>query len=257
MTNIEGREAHLRGEHTAYDGTTQEQRAQWVSECVYCARIWGHDGSFKNYDRVPTRTERNYSGGPSYPVGGPRVPQGGSYNNGGRVDKPASEKQISFIKSLLNQQDLTGTAYPNWDDAVLANLTSRQATEAIDHLKTLPRKPYRPATPAPAAEVTEDGIYQDPKTETIYKVQIAKQGSGNLYAKQLVLETDPETGEVENAHFEYAGGAIRRIRPEWKMTLEQAAKFGQLYGICCKCGADLTDEGSIARGIGPICAQNF
>jgi hypothetical protein len=96
-------------------------------------------------------------------------------------------------------------------------------------------------------------MYQDPEG-VIYKVQIAKQGSGNLYAKKLVVEG--EEGDY-TASFEYAAGAIRKIRPEWKMTREQAAKFGQLYGVCCVCGRDLTDEGSIAAGIGPICAQGF
>ncbi len=38
------------------------------------------------------------------------------------------------------------------------------------------------------------------------------------------------------------------------MTLEQAQEFGKLYGVCCRCAADLTDEDSIARGMGPVCA---
>lgn len=35
------------------------------------------------------------------------------------------------------------------------------------------------------------------------------------------------------------------------------AKYGSLYGICCVCGRTLTDESSIAAGIGPICSQKF
>ena len=101
----------------------------------------------------------------------------------------------------------------------------------------------------PAAEVTEDGMYRTPDGE-IFKVQIAHHGSGNLYAKRLVVGGG-------KGRFEYEAGAIRKLRPEWKMTLEEAKEFGRLYGVCCNCAAVLTDEDSIAAGIGPVCATKF
>ena len=39
--------------------------------------------------------------------------------------------------------------------------------------------------------------------------------------------------------------------------LAAAVKYGRLSGRCCSCGRDLTNEGSIEAGIGPICAQKF
>jgi len=39
------------------------------------------------------------------------------------------------------------------------------------------------------------------------------------------------------------------------MTVDEAARYGRLYGRCMVCGRTLTDEGSIERGIGPICAS--
>lgn len=103
------------------------------------------------------------------------------------------------------------------------------------------------------AAVTE-GMYQ--KDGVIYKVQRAVNGSGNLYAKKLVRDTGNVFGTVDQGRwkFEYDRGAIRRLTIEDKMTLEQAKKFGALYGTCCVCGRTLTDETSIAEGIGPICA---
>lgn len=86
----------------------------------------------------------------------------------------------------------------------------------------------------------------------IYKVQVAVHGSGNEYAKLLVLQGDGDKGK-----FEYAPGAIRKLSPQTKMTLEEAKEFGRLYGVCCQCGATLTDENSIAEGIGPVCAGKF
>jgi hypothetical protein len=95
-----------------------------------------------------------------------------------------------------------------------------------------------------SAAVTEDGMYL--RDGVVFKVQIAKQGSGRLYAKRL-------TGNG----FEYAPGAINTLRAEHKMTLDQAKEYGKLYGVCCACSRDLTDEKSIAAGIGPVCARKF
>jgi hypothetical protein len=39
--------------------------------------------------------------------------------------------------------------------------------------------------------------------------------------------------------------------------LAAAKRFGKLAGICCSCGRDLTNDGSIEAGIGPICATKF
>lgn len=116
---------------------------------------------------------------------------------------------------------------------------------AADHDGPCPDRPMATATPAKLVE--HDGIYQT-ETGAIYKVQIAKNGSGRLYAKRL----DPATGT-----FTYAPGAIHNLRDDQRMTREAAAAFGKLYGICCACGRDLTDEGSIAAGIGPICSGKY
>jgi hypothetical protein len=89
-------------------------------------------------------------------------------------------------------------------------------------------------------------------TGEIYKVQCAVHGSGHLYAKRLTV--CPESG---TASFEMARGAIRLLSKSTRMTREQAAHYGHLYGVCCNCGRTLTDETSIAQGYGPVCAQYF
>src|SRR5690554_3742006 len=95
----------------------------------------------------------------------------------------------------------------------------------------------------------EDGMYV--LDGTIYKVQHAVHGSGNQYAKRLV----PPAQEGGRATFEYAPGVVRKLRPEHRMTMEQAKEFGALYGTCCQCGRDLTNEDSTEAGIGPICGS--
>lgn len=89
-----------------------------------------------------------------------------------------------------------------------------------------------------------EGIYLN--NLGVFKIQETQKGY--LFAKKL----NKETGK-----FEGAPGAVNKIRPETKMTLEAAKEFGHLYGMCIVCSRTLTDETSIAAGIGPVCAEKF
>lgn len=91
--------------------------------------------------------------------------------------------------------------------------------------------------------VREEGIYQDASSD-VFKV--IRSSNDRLYAKQLV-----------DGKFEYAPGAMRRLTAADKLSLAQAEQYGKLTGHCCRCGARLTDEDSIARGVGPVCATYF
>lgn len=93
----------------------------------------------------------------------------------------------------------------------------------------------------------EDGMYI--LDGVIFKVQHAVHGSGQQYAKRL---TPNEPGQ--RAEFVYAPGMVRKLRPEHRMTREQAKEWGALYGTCCRCGRVLTAEDSIDRMMGPVCA---
>src|SRR5690606_31772181 len=128
-------------------------------------------------------------------------------------------------------------------------LTKRGASALIDTLTGLPRKPA-----AERADLLEDGFYtlggQDGdgvEVTKVYKV-VTSPTSGRQYAKDL-----------EGTSWVYAPGGVRalRLRGGQPLTLEVAQNLGQLYGVCVRCGRTLTDEGSIAAGIGPKCATMF
>lgn len=162
----------------------------------------------------------------------------------------ATPAQVGYAVKLAERKGLATT------EADFAAMGRRDISQAIDMMKGMADAPKTPAQEA--ATVTE-GMYRDPATGDIFKVQVAHHGSGNLYAKKLVKLEEPTTkrGKEVAYEFQYATGAIRRIQPEWKMTLEEAKEWGQLYGVCCRCGAILTDEKSQAKGIGPWCEANF
>jgi hypothetical protein len=52
--------------------------------------------------------------------------------------------------------------------------------------------------------------------------------------------------------------AVRSMLDEFNgAPLQTAMKYGKLAGRCCSCGRELTNDGSIEAGIGPICAGKF
>ncbi len=85
---------------------------------------------------------------------------------------------------------------------------------------------------------------------------------GHLLTKELVQAeydvtkvSDQEQEVVTDWRFEYRGAASRFVSANERMTLKEAKQFGHDFGVCCCCGALLTDPDSVARGIGPWCAK--
>lgn len=142
----------------------------------------------------------------------------------------ASDKQKAFLQSLLDtrQSDITAVDFEV--------LSSTQASNLIDQLLKQPYK-TQPDLPKVGMYRTADG--------TIYRVHKSRE-TGNLYAKEL----DAITGK-----FSYVAGAIRKLNSTNRMTLEQAKLWGLETGLCCVCGLFLTDEKSVANGIGPVCEK--
>lgn len=124
----------------------------------------------------------------------------------------------------------------------------------IDPAKLVKAFPARPTTPGEFLDIINwtvmmeqpatEGMYR--KDGHIYKVIHAVHGSGHLYAKVL---------DVADRKFYVAKrGTLHTLRQVDRMSTAEAAEFGHLYGFCVRCAATLTDENSIARGMGPTCA---
>lgn len=181
---------------------------------------------------------------------------------------PASEKQLAFIAKLRSERGYAAPA------EYLETMTKKQASQQIEALLAEPK--VARSFVAPAGE-PEDGIYvvkgDDPvaysyvdrqdlvpfRQDAIYKVYKMVHGSGRQGVKRLVRTVHPAghtlAGQPKGS-FAYLGLATKHL-PEAavRVSLEEAKKYGSLYGFCVKCGATLTDEGSIAAGIGPVCVK--
>lgn len=141
-------------------------------------------------------------------------------------------------------------------------VTFAAASRALDVLFAAPFLPRdrKPATPATdESDELPAGMYRT-DDGAVYKVQRAVHGSGRMYAKALVVLVEAERddhGHVitpAEVEFQYTSGAISTLTSADRMGLDEAKAFGAIYGVCCQCGRTLTDERSIAEGIGPICA---
>ena len=100
----------------------------------------------------------------------------------------------------------------------------------------------RPVREVQANPVTELGMYR--KDGVVFRVKRSKQ-SGNLYA----MRYNP-LAPVKSERFVYERGGVFRLSAD-------AQKAGHEFGICCVCGAELSDPVSVERGIGPICVQRI
>lgn len=123
--------------------------------------------------------------------------------------------------------------------------------DAIDRLKEAPFDP--------TANTVGPGVYQN--NGEIYLVVLNREKT-RLYAKRLLpisgrrlLDADGET--VVKADFEYAPGALQRIRPADLMTLDQAEEVLVRYTNCIVCGRHLKDATSVRHSIGPVCIKMF
>lgn len=183
---------------------------------------------------------------------------------------PATERQVAFLTSLLEQkarreQQIDPENGPEaalvlreWVDDLITGrdvLSKSDASKAIDKVKA-----WLAANAAPAAafrvDAVGEGLYI--VEDTVYKV--VRSGRGNLYAKRLVPGG-------RRGRWEYAAGAMRSITPDAVLTPELAAAYGrrervghdgQFRVYCACCGAELDTQESRDRGIGPVCyARQF
>lgn len=97
---------------------------------------------------------------------------------------------------------------------------------------------------APKAPAVTPGFYAHAETVA----EVVKSAAGRMYAKVLNRST---------WRFDYAPGVVTHLKPQDRLTLSQAAAMGKEWHHCGICGRELTNDDSIDRGIGPICARRL
>lgn len=117
--------------------------------------------------------------------------------------------------------------------------TSQQVADEIN--ASFADTPFKPREEIREGFYTMDG--------DVLKIVLSQ--TGNLYANKMVIVDD-------DVSWVFMKGIMRRVeRSAKRLTAEEAGKYGKLHGICIICGRTLTNEDSIERGIGPVCAEGL
>lgn len=159
---------------------------------------------------------------------------------------PPTDKQIGFARKLIEERDVDWNL---WSEAMrsLGRWNKRELSREIDELLAT-----KPAREVQVVAETPEGVHYF--GDRVYKVQRSE--FGRLYAKVLEVEVDGDL--TSRASWQYVGGdPLRNLTDDTLLSFEDAVRFGQLYGACAVCGRLLTDEDSIQRGIGPVCAKRY
>jgi hypothetical protein len=183
------------------------------------------------------------------------------------VKDAASEKQVAFIDSLLNERELDAIQVSSFR-SMLPTMTKKQASGTIDILLSQPKRVEK--VPGATKSLLQEALSKAPKSK--YAVPVSeldisledtpltgdllfleiREYMGNLYMRRL-------TGSV--------GGFTRHKVPSQdsivimniiaKDPYKYTKIFGQHYSCCGSCGAELTDPVSRDLQLGPECRKKF
>lgn len=184
---------------------------------------------------------------------------------------PASDKQKSFIGTLLTERDVPAELRSALSDPSL--LTSQEASTAITKLLTLPRVPKTPVKvdgPSPLEEYiealagVEKSFYAVPVSEIGRALTATETGNNDLIFlevreyqnRRFARRVHGAPGGFSRSKFAL-GDAITLLRWVARDPQHYAELFAEKHEVCGKCGADLTDPTSRRLKFGPHCAAAF
>jgi hypothetical protein len=174
-----------------------------------------------------------------------------------------NEKQANFVNKLLadrepNFDGIDGTVFERYMDILDGSkfVSMQEASSVIDWLLTQPKK--APKVTEGASTVTlEPGVYV--LGDHIVKLQSNKAKTNCYTLRWTVINGERlvETGEHVNGEWVYEPNLKGQLRPEHRMTMEEAKAFGITYGRCAKCSRKLKAAKSVEAAIGPVCGKFF
>lgn len=168
----------------------------------------------------------------------------------------ASEKQAEFARKLIEW------SVPRWE-----RQDDRTPLRTLDPVEQRPtREAVAAAQPAPVLLPRLFDLMQRLAKLEIKAIKLARKNQDSLvWIKHAAV--DGVVGKLENGvlvifHGRIAGRISAQELRNALLAIEAdpeaaAVLHGKASGRCAVCSRDLTDPESIARGIGPICAEKF
>ena len=145
-----------------------------------------------------------------------------------------SPKQLAFIASLAAERGVEAPVVT----------TSKEASAAITALLETPR---------PQPVTATEGYY---RRGDDYIVIVPTKDGLRRYAKVLT-EVGVTASGARKFKWQYAPGVAASLAGDTPVTLEEAAKWSHLHGVCLRCGRALKDPKAVGAGLGKICAGYF
>lgn len=168
------------------------------------------------------------------------------------------ESVSSFANSLVRQfeQGPLTKGQINKVREILAERTTRAAEQVAAVVRAEPAGSDIDLSKIP------EGFYAVPGGDTRLKVCIERPSPPSKWSGFIFVSDGAKYGQQKKYGRQAPGklytgdikDALRAIVADPKAA---SAAYGKLVGRCGLCGRKLEDEASIARGIGPVCAEKF
>jgi hypothetical protein len=188
---------------------------------------------------------------------------------------PASQKQVSFIESLLSDRECEAGLARN----IRGELPHMDSHTASQWINTLLARPKLPAPTGPKEVVNFDGLRGlfAKASQNLKRPRIVLDLNGDALTVKL-MTTGGHVGSINFSTGTFEEGTwygrvetngeltasrkmtaqVRELIAELSVDPVAAAKrHAHLTGNCCFCNRKLDDERSTAAGYGPICAGNY
>lgn len=165
----------------------------------------------------------------------PKAVQVGNTNLTVHHSTPATQKQLTFVRTLLAERagNEAAEAIRNTlnEARLVAPMTAALVSECITALLDIPKASQ--ADPEAGVYVLANG--------NLARVYFGQQ-SGHMLLKEVV-----------DGNLEYRGQAHKYLAGSRKATIEEVGNWGRTTGTCLVCSRKLDDPESVDRGIGPVC----
>lgn len=162
-----------------------------------------------------------------------------------------------FALSLLDSLRRWGRLTDNQLAAVLRNITrSKQSADRAQNAPTV-----SVAAIEDAFKRASDAGLKYPKlrldTFTFSPAGAASRNPGAVYVKEDGQYLGKIMGGKLLSLFSVQPETEARIIAAASDPMNAAIAYGKRFGKCAVCARDLTDDDSVARGIGPVCAKKY
>lgn len=185
------------------------------------------------------------------------------------LDIFASDKQISFLNTLLDEREL---ALQDRDElrVALPTMEKKQASLLIDTLLKLPKRSTKVTFTAAHKSPIQEALASAPKSKYAIPADEVDVNltDTNLNGDMLFIEVREYMGNLYMRRLLGSVGGFTRYKVSSKDAIEimrviandpykYAKLFGAVYSCCGSCGAELTDPVSRELQLGPECRKKF